>query len=64
MPKMRYNLLGNGGHWFAGLHARYVDDFDIAASIARSPFAEQIPQYLAEAQKLLYAAPQKRVSQS
>ncbi len=62
--KMRYNLLGNGGTWFAGLHARYVNDFDIASSIARSPFAAQIPGWLAEAQELLYAAPQKRVSQS
>ncbi len=62
--KMRYNLLGNGGTWFAGLHARYVDDFDLTASIAQSPFAAQIPGWLSEAQDMLYAAPQKRVSQS
>jgi predicted aldo/keto reductase-like oxidoreductase len=62
--KMRYNLLGNAGSWFAGLHARYVDDFDISQSIAKSPFAERIPQWLAEAQRLLYATPEKRLSQS
>ncbi len=62
--KMRYNLLGSGGTWFAGLHARYAGDFDITSSIARSPFAQQIPDWLAEAQTLLYAAPEKRVSQS
>ncbi len=62
--KMRYNLLGNGGTWFAGLHARYLDDFDIAASIAGSPFAQQIPQWLAEAQQMFYAEPKKRLSQS
>ena len=62
--KMRYNLLGNGGSWFAGLHARYVGDFDIAESIARSPFAAQIPGWLAEAQEMLFATPEKRASQS
>jgi predicted aldo/keto reductase-like oxidoreductase len=61
--KMRYNLLGNGGTWFAGLHARYLEDFDITASIRKSPFADQIPGWLAEAQELLYQAPEKRLSQ-
>ncbi len=62
--KMRYNLLGSAGTWFQGLHARYVNDFDYAESIAKSPFAAQIPGWLAEAQSLLYAAPEKRISQS
>ena len=61
--KMRYNLLGNGGTWFQGLHARYAEDFDIATSVAKSPIAAQIPGWLAEAQELLYSAPKKRVSQ-
>jgi predicted aldo/keto reductase-like oxidoreductase len=61
---MRYNLLGNGGTWFAGLHARYLDDFDITGSIRNSPFADQIPGWLAEAQQLLYKKPEKRLSQS
>lgn len=62
--KMRYNLLGNGGTWFQGLHARYLDDFDLVKHTRRSPFAEQIPQWLAETHALLDAAPQKRASQS
>lgn len=62
--RMRYNLLGNGGTWFAGLHAGYLDDYEIAGSIAKSPFAEQIPGWLAEAHQLLYEAPKKRLSQS
>ena len=62
--KMRYNLLGNGGTWFAGLHARYLEDFDITASIRNSPFADSIPSWLAEAHELLYKTPEKRLSQS
>ena len=59
--KMRYNLLGNGGTWFRGLHAGYAEDYDLANSIAESPFAEQIPGWLKEAHELLYAAPEKRL---
>jgi len=62
--KMRYNLLGNGGTWFAGLHAGNVANVDLAACLAQSPFAEQIPGWLTEAHELLYAAPEKRLSQS
>ncbi len=62
--RMRYNLLGNGGTWFQGLHARYAGDFDIAKSVSESPFAAQIPTWLAEAQQLLYAEPEKRLSES
>ena len=62
--KMRYNLLGNGGIWFAGMHARYLDDFDLGSSIRRSPFAEQIPGWLAEAHAMLSSTPEKRLSQS
>ena len=62
--RMRYNLLGNGGTWFPGLHARYANDFDVTSSIARSPFARQIPGWLAEAHEMLHREPEKRLSQS
>ncbi len=62
--RMRYNLLGNGGTWFAGLHAGYASDSDLSASIAKSPFSEHIPGWLAEAHQLLYQAPKKRLSQN
>jgi len=62
--KMRYNLLGNGGNWFPGLHAGYLKDFDISESIADSPFADQIPGWLAEAHELLYGGPDKRLSET
>ncbi len=62
--KMRYNLLGSAGTWFPGLNARCLGDVDISASIAKSPFADQVPGWLAEAHEMLYAAPRKRLSQS
>jgi predicted aldo/keto reductase-like oxidoreductase len=62
--RMRYNLLGHGGTWFPGLHAHHAREFDLTASIKHSPFAADIPGWLAEADALLYAAPEKRLSQS
>jgi predicted aldo/keto reductase-like oxidoreductase len=62
--RMRYNLLGNGGTWFAGLHAGDVGSYDLAPSLQRSPFAEQIPGWLAETHQLLHRTPEKRLSQS
>ncbi len=62
--KMRYNLLGNGEHWFPGLNAAHVDDLDLEASLKKSPFAKQIPGWLRETHEQLYEAPKKRLSQS
>ena len=58
--KMRYNLLGNGGHWFPGQNAGQVDDFDLNKALAKSPWAEQIR----ETHERLYETPQPRLSQS
>lgn len=62
--KMRYNLLGNGGHWFGGLNAANIDQWDLTAALKDSPFAEQIPGWLRETHARLYEKPKKRLSES
>jgi predicted aldo/keto reductase-like oxidoreductase len=62
--KMRYNLLGNGGHWFPGLNAAHVDKLDLEKALAGSPFKDKIPGWLRETHALLYEAPKQRLSQS
>ena len=63
--KMRYNLLsGEGGDWFPGEMARNFDDAKLAPILARSPFADRIPDILREAHTMLHDKPAKRLSQS
>lgn len=62
--KMRYNLLGNAGHWFPGQRATKLDQYDLSACLAKSPHAAKIPQYLREADRLLGGDAVKRLSQS
>lgn len=62
--KMRYNLLGNGSHWFPGNKATGLDSIDLTACLANSPHAEIIPDLLREADQLLGGQEVKRLSQS
>ncbi|MGL5924373.1 aldo/keto reductase [Chroococcidiopsis sp.] len=61
--KMRYNLLGNGGHWFPGNQAKQIEQLDLRSCLTNSPHADKIPAILAEAHKLLSGAEVKRLSQ-
>ncbi len=62
--KMRYNLLGNGGHWFPGANAERVKEFDLRSCLARSPHADKIPALLAETHQLLGGQAVQRLSQT
>lgn len=62
--RMRYNLLGNGGHWFPGTKASQIQQLDLSRCLARSPHADQIPQFLLEADRLLGGQAVKRLSQT
>ena len=65
--KMRYNLLGNAGHWFPGHKAGDLDESKtkvLLPLLERNPFAARIPDVLRQAHQLLHAEEQKRLSQS
>ncbi|MDB6152229.1 MAG: putative oxidoreductase of the aldo/keto reductase family [Chthoniobacteraceae bacterium] len=61
--KMRYNLMGNAGHWFPGNNAAGFDPARIEAALHGHPFADKIPAILTEAHALLFDAPKKRLSE-
>ena len=61
--KMRYNLLGQGSHWFPGATGDRVAELDLRQCLADSPHADQIPALLVEAHALLGGQTIKRLSQ-
>jgi hypothetical protein len=62
--KMRYNLLGQGDHWFPGTNASQFDEKEILAALKDSPFSKRIPSILREAHEMLFDKPVKRESES
>jgi predicted aldo/keto reductase-like oxidoreductase len=60
----RYNLLGNGGHWFPGNQADKLDEVDLRGAIAHSPHADKIPTFLAETHQRLQGKAVQRLSSS
>jgi predicted aldo/keto reductase-like oxidoreductase len=62
--RMRYNLLGQGDHWFPGENAQHAKTMLSQHDLNDSPFREAILRILEEAHQLLYESPAKRLSQS
>ncbi len=62
--KARYNLLGRGGHWFAGQQAGEVEQYDLSDCLQQSPYADRIPQLLAETHERLQGKAMQRLSRA
>jgi predicted aldo/keto reductase-like oxidoreductase len=62
--KMRYNLLGNGGHWFPGDKVDKIDFAVLADALKNYRFADIVPEMLREAHTLFNAEDKKRLSES
>src|SRR5260221_3016511 len=52
--KMRYNLLGQGDHWFPGANAGRAGKHDLNVCLSGSPFAARIPAIIREAHALIF----------
>ncbi len=62
--KMRYNLLGNGGHWFPGKRLQSFEAEKFTPVLQQSPHRDRIPALLQETHDLLGSEAVKRLSQS
>jgi predicted aldo/keto reductase-like oxidoreductase len=61
--QMRYNLMGNAGHWFPGANAGSADAQSIRRCLHSYRFADRLGEILAEAHAMLVQAPKKRLSE-
>lgn len=61
--KMRYNLLGQGSHWFPGARVNEIDIAALQSCLTASPFADRIPELLHETHQLLGGEAVKRLSE-
>lgn len=62
--KARYNLLGNGGHWFPGQRAGQFDPVALSAALQQSPHRDRILTILREMDARLGGTAVARLSQS
>ncbi len=61
--RMRYNLMGNAGHWFPGSNAARFDAAAVKAALGDYPFADRIPAILSEAHAMMHGNERKRLSE-
>jgi predicted aldo/keto reductase-like oxidoreductase len=66
--RVRYGLLGQGGHWFPGANADALDDTvseaELQAVLHASPWREVIPGLLRRLRERLGGTPVKRLMAS
>jgi predicted aldo/keto reductase-like oxidoreductase len=64
--RMRYNLLGNGGHWFPGVNAGTLQEHiqGIELCLADYPYREKVIGILREMEETVGGQTVKRLSQS
>lgn len=62
--QMRYNLLGNGGHWFPGQGAENVDEVTLVKALGERPWAGRIVAILRETHEMLKKEKVSRLSKS
>ena len=61
--RMRYNLMGNAGHWFPGQNAANLNPVAIRSALREHPLADEMVSMLTEAHTLLWDKPKKRLSE-